>query len=68
MPKLPFHADSDNARRDGQPVADGPPTSKQNRDPNTNSGYPAGGKELPKGKDAFGRSAKVREQAEKRRG
>lgn len=65
MPKLPFHAESDNLRRDGQPTVDSPPTEQENPDPDTNSGYPAGGKELPEGEDAFGRDRKTQEQAGK---
>lgn len=65
MPKLPFHAESDNLHRNGQPTADEPPTEQENPDPGTNSGYPAGGKELPEGKDAYGRDRKTQEQAGK---
>lgn len=65
MPKLPFHAESDNERRKAQPAADSPPTERANRNPSTNSGYPAGGKELPPGKDAYGRDRKTQEQAAK---
>ena len=39
----------------GQPVADGPPQGEVNTDPNSNSGYPAGGAQTQEGKDAYGR-------------
>ncbi|PND35733.1 hypothetical protein A6B37_08815 [Achromobacter sp. HZ01] len=65
MPKLPFHAESDNERRKAQPTADGPPTGRENTDPDSNSGYPGGGKELPEGRDAYGRNKKTQEQAGK---
>lgn len=65
MSKLPFHAESDNERRKAQPTAETPPAGRKNANPNTNSGYPAGGGELPKGKDAYGRDRKTQEQAGK---
>jgi len=66
MPKHYSHTDSDKLRR-GQPTADAPPGGPENPDPDTNSGYPAGGKELPEGKDAYGRDRKTQEQAGKTR-
>jgi len=65
MPKLPFHAESDNERRKAQPTADAAPAGPENANPDTNSGYPAGGKEMPDGKDAYGRDRKTQEQAGK---
>jgi len=65
MSKPPFHAESDNERRNAQPTADRPPTEQENPNPDTNSGYPAGGKDLPSGKDAYGRDRKTQEQAGK---
>ncbi|CAB3657977.1 MULTISPECIES: hypothetical protein [Achromobacter] len=49
------HVDRSDTGGTGQPVADGPPQGDVNTDPNTNSGYPAGGSQAQEGKDAFGR-------------
>lgn len=49
------HTDRAESGATGQPVAKGPPQGEVNKDPNTNSGYPAGGSQAQSGKDAFGR-------------
>lgn len=49
------HVDPAEKGATGQPVADGPPQGEVNRDPNTNSGYPAGGSQAEEGKDVYGR-------------
>lgn len=52
------HADRSATESTVQPTADGPPTGEGNTDPSTNSGYPAGGSQSPRGKDPFGRKDK----------
>lgn len=50
------HVDRAETGATGQPVADGPPRGKVNRDPGTNSGYPAGGSQAPEpDRDPYGR-------------
>lgn len=50
------HVDRAETGATGQPTAEGPPQGEVNRDPNTNSGYPAGGSQAEQGRDAFGRA------------
>lgn len=50
------HVDRAKTGATGQPAAEGPPQGEVNRDPDTNSGYPAGGSQAEKGRDAFGRA------------
>jgi len=60
-PAAPQHADRAARGFTGQPTAKGPPEGEVNRDPNTNSGYPAGGSQAPRGKDAYGREPKQKD-------
>lgn len=52
------HVDRAETGFTGQPTADGPPTGDVNTDPQTNSGYPAGGSQAPEGKDPYARPKK----------
>lgn len=63
MNKPFFHAESEQDRHTGQPRVDNPVPDKQNRDPVTGSGYPAGGQSTEPGKDAYGRGPVQRRQA-----
>ncbi|WP_164926478.1 hypothetical protein [Bordetella parapertussis] len=57
MPNRPPPAQGQRAHRSG-PEASEPPTGRHNPDPASNSSYPAGGKQEPAGKDAYGRPRK----------
>lgn len=52
------HVDRAETGYTGQPTEDGPPTGDVNQNPDTNSGYPAGGSQAPAGKDPYGRPRK----------
>lgn len=49
------HVDRAETGFTGQPAEDGPPTGDVNQNPDSNSGYPAGGSQAPAGKDPYGR-------------
>lgn len=63
MTKPIFHADSESERHKGQPTAKAPLSDKENPDPRTGSGYPAGGQTLEEGRDSYGRGPLQRRQA-----
>lgn len=63
MTKPTFHADSESARHKGQPTVEKPLSGKENPDPRTGSGYPAGGQSLEEGRDSYGRGPLQRRQA-----
>lgn len=63
MSKLPFHAASRGERHNGQPEVDRLGRESANPDPDTGSGYPAGGHKSEQGKDAYGRGPLQRRQA-----
>ncbi|GAB1846379.1 hypothetical protein MyNCGM683_12080 [Achromobacter xylosoxidans] len=61
MSKPIFHAESESERHNGQPQVDRPGRDTPN--PDTGSGYPAGGHRREQGKDAYGRGPMQRRQA-----
>ncbi|WP_241070168.1 hypothetical protein [Achromobacter insuavis] len=63
MSKPIFHATSNSERHNGQPEVDRPGHDAANPDPDTGSGYPAGGHRREQGKDAYGRGLLQRRQA-----
>lgn len=63
MSKPIFHAESESERHNGQPQADRPGRDTPNPDPDTGSGYPAGGQRREQGKDSYGRGPMQRRQA-----